>query len=104
MPGFKDLIASDRAIFFNPSEFGEVHKINGQDYTVIIDNDRLQHRSKKEFDGLIVGDTLYYIQADSFTKKPKPDEVQVFDGVACLVFDVREDFGVYEIILKKNVS
>ncbi len=104
MPGFKEQMALDRAVFFNPTEFGEPHIINGISMTIIPDNDRLMHRSKTEYEGVIVGDILYYAEAAKFTKKPKPDEVQTFDGVLCMVFDVREDNGVLEIILKRNVS
>ena len=103
MPGFKDQIALDRAVFTNVDEFGGSHKIDGVEIDITVDNDQLKHRSKVEYDGIVVGDILYFVEIEKFTQKPKPEDVQVFDGIPCIVFDVREDTGMYEIILKKNV-
>jgi hypothetical protein len=102
---FKDQVVNDNStVFMNTDEFAEMCTINGKEYLVLIDNDRLQHRSKVEYEGVAVGDTLYFIKADAFAKMPKVDDVQVFGGVPCTVFDVRPDNGMLEIILKKNVG
>jgi len=101
---FKDYIKNDIQTFINLNEFAEIHNINGQNLSVLIDNDRLERRSKVEYEGIIVGDILYFASESSFIKQPKPGEMQRFDGIPCDVFDVRKDTGIYEIILKKNVS
>lgn len=36
---FKDLIAKDLDIFFNPDEFGETHRLDGREMTVVITTD-----------------------------------------------------------------
>ena len=99
---FKDTIAQDLDVFFN--DFAEPHKINGSQVDIVVDNDRLQHRSKKEYDGIVVGDTLIFVKKSDLNFIPKPDQAITYDKIPCLCFDVREDMGCYEIILKKNVS
>lgn len=102
MPGFKEQMALDRAVFFNADEFADFHNINGRDLLIIIDDYRLQERSKKEYDGISVGEILYFVKAEDYGKRPEEGTPQIFDGRQLLVFDAREDLGIYEIILKQN--
>lgn len=102
MPGFKDQIALDRAIFFNTDEFAEPHIVDGRTINIVIDNDQLRERSKKEYDGITVGEILYFVKAEYFGERPEQGTPQVFDGRQMFVFDCREDNGVYEIILQQN--
>jgi hypothetical protein len=102
MLGFKDYLQQDLSTFINPDEFGEIHNIDGNNVSVIVDNDKLQERSKKEFDGLSVGELLYFAKVSDLAKKPMQDSVQLFDKRPYLVFNVREDNGIYELILQQN--
>lgn len=102
MNKFKDFLQQDLGTFFNLDEFAEPHNIDGRILNIIVDNDRLMHRSKVEYEGVIVGDILYFAKAEDFPRKPKPDDIQTFDNVPCQVYDVREDMGMLEIILKRN--
>ncbi len=100
---FKDQIALDRAIFFNSDEFADKHTINGVLLPdIIIDNDRLKERSKKEFDGISVGELLFFVKTDSLGNKPEEGTPMIFDGRQMYVFNVREDMGILEIILAQN--
>ncbi|MFO7153943.1 MAG: hypothetical protein DIU64_003140 [Caldicoprobacter oshimai] len=92
---FKDL-----AIFFN--DFAEPHTINGKVINIIVDNDRLIQRSKKEYDGLSVGELLFYVKKTDFGERPEVDAPLIFDNRQMYVFDCREDEGIYEIILRQN--
>lgn len=103
MSNFKDLIQSDiSVIFLNLEEFAEPHIINGRILNIVIDNDHLQERSKKEYDGISVGEILYYVAVIDYGNPPAIDEYQAFDDRPMQVFDVRKDMGLYEIILKRN--
>lgn len=104
MAKFKDIINSDLGIFMNSDEFADIHKIDGRDVSIIVDNDRLIDRSKKEFDGITVGEILYYARVSDFNEKPKKNSPQNFNGRLMYIFDVREDDGMYEIILHQNRS
>jgi hypothetical protein len=103
MAKFKDYLNSDLSeVFFNDDEFADPHTIGTRQLNIIIDNDRLMYRSKKEFDGITVGEILYFVKASDYGPKPKEGEPQIFDGRNMQVFDVREDDGMYEIILHQN--
>lgn len=100
----KDYFAQDMSAFFCADEFAEIHSVDGIQRPVIVDNDRLRYRSKVEYDGVLTGDVLFYIQETVFERLPRPGDRMKFDGVPCTVFDVREDVGMLEIILQKNVG
>lgn len=104
MPGFKDQIAQDRAVFINTDEFAEEHVIDGNTVSITVDNDRLIERSKIEYAGVMVGNILYFAKSEDFDRKPEPEDVQDFDGDDYKVFDVREDDGMLEIILKGDLG
>jgi hypothetical protein len=104
MKEFKDFVASDLNTFINIEEFAEKHNIGGRVLEVVVDDDRLQDRSKREYDGIYVGDILYMVKASDYGKIPKPNEAQMFDGKHCTVFDTRVYNGIYEVILKYGGS
>lgn len=104
MSKLKDYIQSDINTFFNNDEFGEIHNIDGRLLSVLVDNDHLINRSKVEYEGVMAGDILYFINTSQFEKAPKIGDVQRFDNIICEVFDIRINSGTYEIILKKNVN
>lgn len=97
---FKEHMQADLEIFFQ--ELAELHEVNGRMLDVIIDNDRLMQRSKKEFDGISVGELLFYAKAADYGERPDPGAPIIFDGKQMIVFDCRVDAGVYEIILQQN--
>jgi hypothetical protein len=102
----KDIIQNDiSTIFFNTEEFAEPHNIDGRVLNIIVDNDMLMHRSKKEYDGITVGEILFYAKADDFNNvPPRPGTPMIFDNRQMYVFNVRENHGVYEIILNQNMG
>jgi len=100
----KDKFISDLEFLFNTEEHATEHTINGKSMNIIEDNDQLVKRSKLEYEGVIVGDLLYYAKVSDFSKRPRPDEIQNFDGDPYTVFDCREVDGIYEIILKGATS
>ncbi len=102
MSTLKDYFSSDLNIFINSDDFAEIHTINKRQLTIIVDNDRLMHRSKKEYDGISVGEILYFVKKSDFRECLEEGTPQVFDGRQMYVFNIREDNGMYEIILTQN--
>lgn len=103
MNAFKDLILQDlSSVFFNPDEFSGTHKINGRDMTVILDDDRLSQRIQKDFDGMVIGEILYFVKKSEYGEKPSIGEPQRFDKRQMYITDVKEPDGMYEIILSQN--
>lgn len=98
----KDQVLSDLDVFFNQDEFAGSHVIDGRSLNIVVDNDQLKERSVKEYDGISVGEILYYVKASDYGERPGQGTPQIFDGRQMYVFDAREDTGVYEIILSQN--
>lgn len=100
----KDIIEQDLNIFFNTDEFATIHNIGGREFPIVMDNDRLSQLTKKDYDGLYIGDLLFYVSALELGTKPKPGNVILFDEKPYIIFDAKEDDGIYEIILKASES
>lgn len=98
------IFLNDLHIFFD--EISEDVQINYIEVNVVLDHDKLQDRSKKEYDGISVGDILYFAKKEELLKKlggiPNSGDIQNFNGRTCTVFDVREDKGLIEVILNSN--
>jgi hypothetical protein len=99
---FKEQLNNDLDVFFNKEEFGEDHVIDGKIVNVIVDNETLKSRNKKEYDGIVQADMLYFAKEEELLKEPTPDSIQMFDGVPYIIFDAKLDEGVYEVILQSN--
>lgn len=102
MSDFLDTAKLDLAIFFN--EISEKVYLDGSSINIIIDYDRLKDRSKKEYDGIYIGDLLYFAKVEDFISPPIIGGLQIFNKKKYEVFDVRKDVGLYEIILKGSGS
>lgn len=99
----KDFFEEDLDGFFCDNEFSSEHIINRKKVNVIIDNEVLKERNKKEYDGIVQADLLYFVKKQEI-KKPIVGQLQLFDGISYTVFDVKEDLNIYEVILQSNQS
>lgn len=102
MTNFMDQAILDLEIFFN--DFAESHNINGRVLNVIVDNDRLTERTQKEFDGISIGELLYFAKASDYGDMPSIGEAQRFDRRQMYIADVKDLSGIYEIILTQNLG
>lgn len=101
---FKTQFIKDLSIVMNDDEFAETHIIDGQAINCIVDNDRLIDRSKKEYDGISVGEILIFLKVEDMNKAPREGNLILFDNRQMQVFSVREDMGMYEVILTQNMG
>ena len=101
---FKEQLKKDIDTFLNIDEFAEKHIINKKELNIIIDNETLKERTKKEYEGIFVGDILYFVKATDYGLPPKAEDIQILDGRQYKVFDVNIQNGVYEIILQSARS
>lgn len=104
---FKEYIENDiENTFTNVDEFAESKRINGAAVNVIEDSDKLEYRIKKDYDGLIIGDVLFYISEAEYAKIPRvspipsTDMAMNYDGKPSTVVNVGNQSGMYEIILR----
>lgn len=105
---FKEYVQHDiDSAFVNLTEFASEVVINGVPVKVVEDNDQLLYRIQKNYDGLIVGDILFYIGMKEYKKIPNVPEIPIpnvaitYNGRPCTITDVNPQEGVYEITLQK---
>ncbi|HYE80872.1 MAG TPA: hypothetical protein VEG39_01760 [Clostridia bacterium] len=88
------------AVFFNTDEFAEPHMISGRSVNIVVDNERSEKLASSAAVGVFGSIIVYYAKVTDFDNKPKIGDVQDFDNGYYQVVDVKEDLGVYEIILR----
>lgn len=105
---FKEYVQHDiDSTFENESEFADYVNINGVSVKVIEDKDQLLYRIKKNYDGLVVGDILFFISEREYSKIPHVSEIPRvneainYNGRPCTITDVNSQEGMYEITLQK---
>ncbi len=105
---FKEYVQHDIGnTFVNDSEFAISVNINGVFVKVIEDKDQLLYRIKKNYDGLVVGDILFYISMEEYKQIPRLSEIPIvnealsYNGRPCVITDVNHQEGMYEITLQK---
>lgn len=107
---FKDVVKKDiQNVFMNFTEFGELHKLNGKECLVIIDENELTEREKKiknsgETNGvkgrLYKKQLLFYIPAERFGPLPEPGKQLNFDGKEYIITDANNESGIYSVSLE----
>ena len=103
----KEYIKNDIEKFINTNEFADDISINGVVVKAIIDNDKLLYRIKRDFDGLVVGDVLFYISETELAKIPalnknpfKSNQAINYKGIPSTITSVSEQDGIYEVIIQ----
>ncbi len=106
-PSFKDCIASDVAgVFLNRMEFADTHTINGQEMTVLVDENELQERDKFKLLGANQGGTykstrMIYVAKTEFGPRPALGATLNLDGREYRVADgTTEEAGILAIALE----
>lgn len=107
--GFKDMVREDaKTVFLNLEEFGEYHIVSGRRMCIIIDENELTEREKKQFgrgrDGVYKKSLLIYVAAEDFGPLPAPEQVILLDGKKYLVTDANNEAGIYSISLEAGRS
>lgn len=104
MPGtLKELIASDvDLVFFELDEFAELHRIEGKEIPVVIDNDQLAKMKQGQNLGVAESDTLIFARVSDMPKRKAPGSILNMDGRELLVDDWIENKGVAQVALRQN--
>lgn len=105
---FKEYVQHDIGnTFVNQTEFASTVNINGVSVDVVEDKDQLLYRIKKNYDGLVVGDILFYISMGEYSKIPHvssiptANEAVTYNGRPCVITEANAQEGMYEITLQK---
>ncbi len=104
--GFKEQIQEDmEKVFFNEEEFAELHSINGREILVVEDSDELAALyigRDVHTEQLFRDSILFHVRKGDLGMEPVTGMYLEYDGRCLLVTDVKEDEGMYTIILEVN--
>lgn len=104
MRTFKDVLQSDiKQVFLNFEEFGGIHKINGQEMLLIIDENELTEREKRirrNNEELHRKQLLFYVAAEDFGPLPSPGRLLDVDGKKYQITEAADEGGIYSISLE----
>lgn len=106
---FKDIVRQDvKNVFLNPNEFGEKHKVNGKEMTLIIDNNEMLEREKRyqkeKIEGLHRQQMLFYVAAVDFGRLPASGKVLDIDGQKYVITDAIKEGPMYSISVEVHNS
>lgn len=109
MRSFKDVLKSDiKSVFLNFTEFGEEHKINGETVLIIIDENELTEREKRNRHNMDVElhkkQLLFYVEEEDFGPLPSPGRLLDLDGKKYEITDANNEDGIYSISLEAKRS
>lgn len=100
---FKDQVQQDLdAVFLNTDEFAEIHRVEGAEITVVVDNDQLNKLKKGQILGLVEADMLLMGKVTDFPSGMEPGRLLNVDGRELIVVNSGKDMGLMEVALKQN--
>ena len=100
---FKDQIQQDLdAVFLNTDEFAELHRIEGKEIPVVVDNDQLVKLKQGQILGLVEADLLLMGKESDFPADMEPGRLLNVDGRELLVATSGTDMGLIEVALRQN--
>ena len=112
-PSFKECVAADIfGVFLNNQEFADKHMVNGQEMTVLVDENELLERDKAKAGELLGArtDTVYksrrliYVARSEFGPRPANGAALTLDKRAYKVKSSTEEMGILAIELEANKS
>lgn len=99
---FKEQIGLDiNNVFINTNEFAEVLIWNGETISAVLDNDQLNNK-KLDNDMLVEGDYLVFVAVSEFETAPNVGDAVKFKDKKLTIIDVKEDDGMYELVLMES--
>lgn len=100
---FKDQIAEDLdSVFLNLDEFGEEHKIEGSNVTVVMNNDQLETLKKGQILGLVEADVMIFAKVGDLPRDLDPGRLLNVDGREMIIIKAGRNMGLAEVALRQN--
>ena len=100
---FKEQIQRDLdTVFLNLDEFAELHRVEGVQIAVVVDNDQLNKLKKGQILGLVEADMLLMGRKVDFPDDLDPGRLLNVDGRELIVSDSGENMGLVEVALRQN--
>ena len=100
---FKEQIQKDLdAVFLNPDEFGELHRVECKEIIVVVDDDLLNTLKKGQILGLVEAEMLLLGRVADFPADLDPGRLLNVDGRELQVVKSGKDMGLAEVALSQN--
>ena len=100
---FKERIQQDiDTVFLNLEEFAELHRIEGKEIPIVIDNNELTKLKQGQILGLVDADILIFGRREDFPANMNPGRLLNVDGREMIVTNTGVDMGMIEVALKQN--
>lgn len=100
---FKEQIQKDLdAVFLNTDEFAELHRVEGVQIAVVVDNDQLNKLKKGQILGLVEADMLIMGRESDFPADLDPGRLLNVDGRELIVANSGKAMGLVEVALHQN--
>ena len=104
MSRFKDMVAADvHSTFLNLEEFSELHKVNGKEMPVQVDNNEQINREKRQHvEGVFRNQKLIFVSAEDYGPLPRLGSPLNFDERTYKVTDAVSEDGIYSITIEEH--
>lgn len=100
---FKEQIRKDLdSVFLNLNEFAELHRVEGVQISVVVDNDQLVKLKQGQILGLVEADMLLMGREEDFPADLDPGRLLNVDGRELIVTNSGKDMGLVEVALSQN--
>lgn len=100
---FKERIQQDLdTVFLNLDEFGETHRIEGKEISVVMNNDEMNALKKGQILGLVEADVVIFAKAEDLPRDLDPGRLLNVDGRELIVVKAYRHMGLAEVALRQN--
>ena len=101
---FKDMVADDiRQTFLDIETFGEMHRVEGREIPIVIDNDELVQRQGGNDLAIAESGTLFYANVADLPPRRSPNQSLNVDGRECIIDAWSVTAGLAIIVLRENI-
>ncbi len=100
---FKERIQQDLdTVFLNLDEFGETHRIEGKEISVVMNNDEMNALKKGQILGLVEADVVIFAKVEDLPRDLDPGRLLNVDGRELIVVKAYRHMGLAEVALRQN--
>ena len=103
MTDFKAQVEQDSGgVFLNLGGFAEMHRIEGVEIPVVIDNDQLVKMKQGQILGIVEADMLIFGKVSDFPENMAAGRIINVDGREFVVANSGVDMGIMEVALSQS--
>lgn len=101
--GFRESLCEDiDSVFFDDEFFGSSHIFDGEEITVIVDDDGLEKLSRKWRDEVHNNPVLLFVRESDMKRKLAVNSTVDYDGKMYFVSSLSKSEGVWKLLLERN--